>query len=112
MSKKKKKLADRHNSGKLPIDLVPTDAIKGMAEVLKLGMEKYDKRNWEKGAYYSVPYASLMRHIMAFWEGEDLDQESGRPHLEHVLTNAAFLLRYYNEYPELDDRPKGNSNEN
>lgn len=103
-------LADRKNEGKLPIHLVPTDAIKGMAEVLKIGIKKYSERNWERGAYYSVPYSSLMRHLMAFWEGEDRDPESGRLHLEHVLTNAAFLLRYYNEFPELDDRPKNEKN--
>lgn len=96
----------RYNKDKAPMHLVPTDAIRGMAAVLKIGMEKYAERNWEKGAYYSVPYASLMRHLMSFWEGENLDSESGRPHLEHVLTNAAFLLRYYNEFPEYDDRPR------
>lgn len=100
------KLAARHNDGKLPMDLVPTDAIKAMASVLKVGMAKYQKRNWEQGAYFSVPYASLMRHLLAFWEGEDYDQESGELHIAHILTNAAFLLRYYNEFPELDDRPK------
>jgi len=103
--KKEKGLAARHNDGKLPMHLVPTDAIRGMAQVLKVGAEKYELRNWEKGAYYSVPYASLMRHLLAFWDGENVDSESGRPHLEHVLTNAAFLLRYYEQFPELDDRP-------
>jgi hypothetical protein len=100
------KLAARHNDGKLPMDLVPTDAIKAMASVLKVGADKYALRNWEQGAYFSVPYASLMRHLLAFWEGEDYDKESGELHIAHILTNAAFLLRYYNEFPELDDRPK------
>lgn len=99
------KLAARYNEGKLPMHLVPTDAIKAMAGVLQVGADKYELRNWERGAYYSVPYASLMRHLTAFWEGEDIDPESGQPHIAHVLTNAAFLLRYQNEFPELDDRP-------
>lgn len=103
---KKKKLADRHNEGKDPIHLVPPDAIKAMAKVLDVGAKKYDLRNWEKGAKYSVPYASLMRHLLSFWEGEDLDPESKLPHLYHVLMNAAFLIRYYEQFEELDDRPK------
>ena len=103
--KKEKGLAARHNSGKLPMHLVPPDAIKAMAEVLEVGMDKFAIRNWEQGAYYSVPYASLMRHLLAFWEGEDKDPESGKLHLAHILTNAAFLLRYYEQFPELDDRP-------
>lgn len=104
--KSETKLADRKNDGKLPMHLVPADAIKAMAAVLKVGMDKYAERNWEKGAYFSVPYSSLMRHLLAFWEGEDYDKESGELHIAHILTNAAFLLRYYEEFPELDDRPK------
>lgn len=100
--------AARYNEGKLPMHLVPPDALKAMAAVLDVGAKKYALRNWEKGADYSVPYASLMRHLMAFWEGEDNDPETELPHLYHVIMNAAFLIRYYEKFPELDDRPKSN----
>jgi len=98
--------AARYNEGKLPMHLVPPDAMRAMAAVLDVGAKKYALRNWEKGADYSVPYASLMRHLLAFWDGEDNDPETKLPHLYHVIMNAAFLIRYYEQFPELDDRPK------
>lgn len=96
----------RFNKGKLPIELVPPKAIKAMAAVLEYGASKYSKRNWESGSNYSVPYASLMRHLLAFWEGEDRDPDSGLPHTYHILMNAAMLVEYEAIEGEFDDRPK------
>jgi hypothetical protein len=39
--------------------------------------------------------------------GEDLDPESGKPHLTHALTQMAILLMYYHEHKDMDDRYKG-----
>jgi hypothetical protein len=97
----------RYNKDKLPMHLVPPKAIKALAEVLQYGAHKYDERNWEKGANYSVPYASLMRHLIAFWEGEDKDPESGLSHTHHILMNAAMLVEYEGQSDLFDDRPKG-----
>jgi len=66
----------RYNSGKPEIHQVPSCAIKGIAEVLMYGAGKYSKWNWAKGNNYSVPYDSAMRHLMSFWDGEDVDEES------------------------------------
>ena len=100
------KLADRFNDGKLPMHLVPPSAIEAMAEVLQFGAKKYAEHNWKKGAHWSVPYSSMMRHLLAFWEGEDVDPESGLPHLYHVIMNSAMLVEYYDKFKELDDRYK------
>lgn len=96
----------RKNEGKLRMDLVPTSAIKAMAEVLTKGAEKYDERQWEKGHDWSTPYASLMRHLTAWWEGENKDPESELSHLSHVIMNVAMLIEYEQNYPELDNRPR------
>lgn len=96
----------RYNQGKLPMHLVPPSAIKAIASVLEYGANKYTERNWEKGANYSVPYASLMRHLLAFWSGEDNDPESGLPHTYHILMNAAMLVEYEQLDKSLDDRPR------
>lgn len=97
----------RFNTGKLPVHLVPVSAIGAMADVLKYGALKYSERNWEKGHQYSVPYACLLRHLMAWWGGEDKDPESGLPHTYHVLMNAAMLVEYEQLEQDFDDRPKG-----
>ena len=79
--------------GKLRYDLVPTSAMKGLAEVLTFGANKYTPNGWK-----AVPdaveryYAALQRHLVAWRDGEKVDQESGLPHLSHALTNVAFLL--------------------
>jgi len=95
----------RYNSNKLPLHLVPTSAIRAIATVLQYGTKKYPERNWEKGSNWSVPRASGLRHDLAHWDGEDLDPESGLPHVYHKLMNAAMEVEYYEKYKELDDRP-------
>ncbi len=95
----------RYNEGKLRYDLLPTDATRALVEVLSHGAKKYAPRNWERGQPWSVPYASLMRHIQAWHSGEDTDPESGLPHLAHAACNVAFLLAYQlRGMTSLDDR--------
>ena len=94
----------RYNNNKLPMHLVPPDAIESMARVLDYGASKYSERNWELEAPVSVPYASLMRHLQAYWAGEDCDPESNLSHLDHIIMNAAMLVRYAKN-EENDDRP-------
>lgn len=94
----------RHNSGKLPVHLVPPSAIFAMAEVLAAGAKKYPENNWRLGMSWNTVYASLMRHLLKWMGGEDIDDESGKPHTYHILTNAAFLVEYEKTCPQLDDR--------
>lgn len=100
-----KELSLRFNKDKLPMHLVPPSAIKALAEVLQYGATKYAERNWEKGHKFSTPYASLMRHLLSWWGGEDYDSESGLSHLHHILMNAAMLVEYNEKHKDLDDRP-------
>jgi hypothetical protein len=96
----------RHNEGKIPVQLVPTSAITGIAKVLEAGMLKYPKDNWRRGMAWTTVYASLMRHLLKWMDGEDIDSETKCKHLDHVLCNAAFLAEYSETCPELDDRYK------
>ncbi len=86
-------------------DLVPIGPLTALAEHFGKGAEKYDDRNWEKGVDWSLSYAALMRHITAWWGGEDLDEE-GNSHLAAAMWHCTVLLEYANTHPELDDRPK------
>lgn len=95
----------RYNEGKLRYDLLPTDATQELVKVLTHGAKKYAARNWERGQLWSVPYASLMRHLNAWHAGEDTDPESGLLHLAHAACNVAFLLSYQlRGMTSLDDR--------
>lgn len=96
----------RFNKDKLPMHLIPASAEQALAEVLAAGAKKYEERNWERGMKWSICYASLRRHLLAWWQGEDCDKETLLNHLKHCLTNIAFLIEYTETYPEGDDRPK------
>lgn len=96
----------KYDSDKARMDLVPPEAVWAMAEVLTFGAAKYGERNWELGMAWSRPYAALLRHLLAWWSGEDRDPESGMPHLWHVMCCAAFLTAYEGRGAGTDDRPK------
>jgi 5'(3')-deoxyribonucleotidase len=85
-------------------DLVPPYAYNQLALVLTEGAEKRPEREWENGFKWSETTAKLERHLNAFKNGEDYDEESGLLHISHVLANASFLTEYYKIYPQGDDR--------
>lgn len=95
---------DRYNEGKLRWGLVDFDALSPMVRVLEAGAKKYSDHNWKKGLSYTSTMESLQRHLNSFSRGEDLDQESGLPHIGHILCNAMFLSYYYQFLPNFDDR--------
>mgnify|MGYP001558282212 CR=1 FL=1 len=64
-------------------------------------------RNWEAGFDWSRPYDALQRHLTAWWEGEDLDPESGLSHLAHCGCCLLFLLAFQLRRTGRDDRSKG-----
>ena len=87
------------------LDLIPDTLTTALGHVMTYGAGKYSDRNWEKGMAWSRVIGALKRHLNAIERREDIDQESGLLHIEHVLANAAFLNHFYSTYPEGDDRP-------
>jgi hypothetical protein len=80
-------------------------ALTAAAEAFAFGAEKYAPWNWMEGTPWSVPLASIGRHLLAEDKGELVDPESGLPHRAHVACNALMLLFYVKTYPERDDLP-------
>jgi len=102
-----KKCGDRYNEGKNRLELIPPACIEGIGEVMTFGAKKYAPYNWAKGMSFIEVLGSLKRHILAFEKGEELDKESGLPHLDHAACNLAFLqtyMTYYEKYEKFDDR--------
>lgn len=81
----------KDDTGKLPMHLIPPEAHAILAQVLKDGADRYGAHNWEAGIKFTRLYDALERHLQAWRAGEDIDPDSGRSHLEHVLCNAMFL---------------------
>lgn len=95
----------RFNSGKADLSLIPMITLHDEARVWEYGAKKYAAWNWAKGMPWSVPLACALRHLSAWQSGEDLDPESGLPHLAHVMCNLRMLTLYSYTYKEGDDRP-------
>lgn len=95
----------KYDTGKLPYHLLPSDAVEEIVKVLDFGAGKYTARNWEKGMLWSRPFAALMRHMWAWWRGEDKDSETGLSHLAHAGCCILFLLTYEQRQSGWDDRP-------
>lgn len=95
--------------GKPPVGLLDPFALSTMAQIMSFGSQKYGRFNWRNGLVFSRFYDAALRHIFAFIDGEDLDPESGLPHLGHAMCNLMFLLRTQKERPDFDDRyrPEG-----
>lgn len=88
-------------------DLIPVEALTKLATHYGIGAEKYDDNQWRKGYEWSKSYAALQRHLTAFWGGEDIDPETGSPHMAAVAWHAFTLMTFMDEYPDFDDRFKG-----
>lgn len=95
----------KDDDNKLPYHLLPPELLGATTNVLRFGARKYGERNWEKGMAWSRPFAALMRHMWAWWNGEKADPETGMSHLWHASCCIAFLIAYEERKKGLDDRP-------
>jgi hypothetical protein len=85
---------------------IPPRVLFELAKALKEGNDKYGYFNYRKaGAKYSTYYSSTWRHLGTWFEGTDIDKDSG---LHHVLKSIAGLVVLYDsilEGNDVDDRP-------
>lgn len=86
----------KHDTGKNDMGLLFREVPYGLEEVskaLQMGSAKYGVGNWLKVEDGNSRYLSaLVRHLTAYYKGEETDPESGLNHLAHVATNALFLI--------------------
>lgn len=81
----------KHDGGKLRLSLVPAEAIEAIGAVMTHGAEKYGKDSYKQVDPERYRDA-LMRHICKWLKDpHGKDEDSGLPHLWHIITNAAFL---------------------
>lgn len=93
----------KFDNGKPPVSLIPPQSILEISKVLGFGENKYGEYQWRKGIKYSRLYSAAQRHLLAYWDGEDLDEESNLPHLAHCIVNCIFILEMNKKW---DDRYK------
>lgn len=80
-------------SDKLPLHLWPETATALGCLGLLEGALKYGRSNWRAvGVKASIYYDACKRHLNKWFEGEELDPDSGLPHLAHALACLAIVV--------------------
>jgi hypothetical protein len=102
----------KYDTKKPRCDLLPGDAILSVADVLTYGANKYTARNWESGMDWGRLSGAAQRHLLAWQNGNDTDDESGLPHLAHAICCLLFLLAYSIRGKGRDDRKKVEASNN
>lgn len=84
---------DAFGSIKIPLHLWPlTATVMGCMGFLD-GALKYGRTNYRPmGVKASTYFDACSRHLALWFEGEDIDPESGLPHLAHALACLAIIV--------------------
>lgn len=81
----------KHDNGKPRLALTPSKSIKAIGTIMTYGANKYHENSWKGVEVYRYRDA-LMRHICEYLDDpHGVDEESGYPHIWHVIANAAIL---------------------
>lgn len=96
--------------GKIPYEYLITSVLESEARVLKHGGDKYGVRNWQLDDILASTYeGAMMRHLFAWIAGEDIDPDSGEPHLSHLRACCAVVLDGQSHGKLIDDRGRKES---
>lgn len=94
-----KEIGRKFDSNKLEYGLLPPLALKETVKVLTFGAQKYERDNWQRVPDSKRRYFdALQRHLWAWKQGEQIDQESGLPHLAHAMCCLMFLYEHDVKY--------------
>lgn len=97
---------DSEGMKRVPLSLFPQTAIIAGAMAFLEGHLKYRKYNWRDAGVRSSIYGdALLRHVFAWWNGQDIDEKSGLPHLWKALACLAILIDSQVMGKLTDDRP-------
>jgi len=83
----------KFDQGKPDLTLPPFEAIEAVTRVMEFGLAKgYVRDSWRDVPDAQRRYmAALLRHVSAILQGEDIDPDSGLPHIDHAACDALFL---------------------
>lgn len=77
---------------KVPFHCVPCGPLLEMGLAMMEGGRKYGTHNYRAiGVRMSTYYNAVMRHMMAWWEGENIDPDSGVHHIVKAMTSLLVL---------------------
>lgn len=92
---------------KAPISTVPCNVMLEVGLAMLEGGCKYGRHNYRKaGVRASVYYDAVVgRHLFGWWEGQDLDPDSGLSHITKAIAGLVVLRDAMMNDMWTDDRP-------
>lgn len=98
---------DAVGSRKLPLSVLPFRVLCGVALAMLEGALKYGKFNYRAAGVRASVYfdAVVGRHLMSWWEGQDIDPDSGLHEIDKAIAGLMVLRDSMLEGNWVDDRP-------
>lgn len=91
---------------KAPMSTVSAAVMAEIGVAMLEGAAKYGRHNYRaSGVQASVYYDATMRHLMSWWEGEDIDPDSCMSHITKAITSLVVLRDAMIQDMVTDDRP-------
>ncbi|MFA5669984.1 MAG: dATP/dGTP diphosphohydrolase domain-containing protein [Balneolaceae bacterium] len=91
---------------KAPMSTVSAAVMAEIGVGMLEGAVKYGRHNYRVvGVRASSYYDAAKRHIQAWWEGEDIDPDSGLNHIVKAITSLVVLRDAMIQNKMTDDRP-------
>ncbi len=97
---------DAIGAAKVPFSTVPARVIAETGLAMLEGALKYGRHNFRSaGVRASVYYDAALRHLTAWYEGQDIDPGSGLPHVVKAIACLVVLRDGQIQGNWNDDRP-------
>src|ERR1051325_3153245 len=92
---------------KVPLfSVVPPASLIYQGKAMEDGARKYNSFNWRTNKVIASIYIdACMRHLAAWWDGEEVAEDSGVPHLGHALACIGIIVDALETGNLIDDRP-------
>jgi len=91
---------------KAPMSTVSAPVMAEIGVAMLEGACKYGRHNYRAiGVRASVYYDATLRHLFSWWEGEDVDPDSGMSHVTKAITSLVVLRDAMLQNMVNDDRP-------
>jgi hypothetical protein len=93
-------VAIKHDTGKVPYDILPLDLLDSTAKVFGHGAKKYTRGNFRKGGGFDPyrPLGAALRHLAEVQRALDtgnhdvlVDKDFGESHLAHAICSLLIL---------------------
>lgn len=98
---------DKIGVTKVALSLVPASSIVYQALGMMDGATKYGPYNWRGNSVRADIYVdAALRHILAWYHGEEFAEDSKKPHLGHALACLGIIVDAMESGNLVDNRPQ------